>query len=107
MKQVYIAADMMDAELFKDHLISLRIPAIVKGAMLTGIIGEIPTNSFPTVWVEDERDFDLARKAVNDYEKKAASNIVGEEWVCSQCGENLGPQFLQCWSCGEMKQEEK
>lgn len=106
MKQVYIASDMMDAEFFKDYLLNLRIPAVVKGAMLTGIIGEIPANTYPTVWVEDERDYTLARKSVAQYEKKIIENMTGEPWTCRQCGEKLGPQFLQCWSCGKDKQEE-
>jgi len=105
MKQVYIAADMMDAEVFKDHLLHLGVQAVVKGAMLTGIIGEIPTNTFPTVWVEDERDYDLARKSVILHEKKMTENLTGEPWICASCGEKLGPQFSQCWSCGNNKSD--
>lgn len=100
MKQVYVASDMIDAELFKDYLLAQRIPAIVKGAILTGIIGEIPTNSYPTVWIEDDRDYDLARKSVTAYEKKAAEVSTEADWRCTQCGESLDPQFMQCWSCG-------
>lgn len=101
MKQVYIAADMMDAELFKDHLLGRGVPAIVKGAMLTGIIGEIPANTFPTVWVDDDRDYELARKLVEQYEAEGLAIGEGEKWSCKQCGETLGPQFTQCWSCGK------
>jgi len=101
MKQVYIASDMIDAELFKDYLLTLRITAIVKGAMLTGIIGEIPTNTYPTVWIDDERDYALARKAVVNYEHENMKSANGEKWSCLQCGESIEPQFSQCWSCGQ------
>ncbi len=104
MKQVYIAADMMDAELFKDYLLARRLPAIVKGAMLTGIIGEIPTNTYPTVWVDDDRDYDLARKLVKQYEAEGLAKGEGEKWSCKHCGETLGPQFTQCWSCGNQRE---
>ncbi len=104
MKRVYIASDMMDAELFKDYLLNLGVPAFVKDAMLTGIIGEIPANTYPTVWVEDDRDYTLARKSVALYEQKITDKMAGEPWICVQCGEKLGPQFSQCWSCGKEKQ---
>ena len=104
MKQVYIASDMIDAELFKDFLLSKSIPAEVKGAMLVGIIGEIPANTYPTVWVVEDRDFDLARKCVDEYENRV--NVIAQmcNWMCNKCGEENEPQFQLCWSCGQQQQ---
>ena len=101
MKQVYIASDMIDAELFKDYLLSKAIPAEVKGAMLIGIIGEIPANTYPTVWVEEDRDFDLARRYVAEYENRVNDITQKKNWMCANCGEENEPQFQLCWSCGQ------
>jgi len=103
MKQVYIAADMMDAELFKDRLLEHRIPATVRGAILAGVIGEIPANTYPTVWIEDDRDYQLARKLVGQHEANDIEITNGEKWKCQHCGETLSPQFTHCWSCGKEK----
>lgn len=94
---------MIDAELFKDYLLEKGIPAVVKGAMLTGIIGEIPVNTFPTVWIDDDRDFDIARQYVEKYERQIKENGNDDSWCCTGCGEENEPQFLLCWSCGEEK----
>ena len=28
---------------------------------------------------------------------------AGPDWSCTSCGESSGPQFTQCWSCGELR----
>ena len=34
----------------------------------------------------------------------AVRTITGPDWHCSQCGELSGPQFTQCWRCGNYRE---
>ena len=106
MKQVYIASNPADAYMLKDYLTSAGIEAVIKGEYLMGAIGEIPTNTYPTVWVVDEEDFERAQRMVRDYESKHPSDqIYLTHWRCPACGELIEPQFTQCWNCGKNREE--
>lgn len=101
MKQIYIAANSLDAQMLKDYLESTGIQAIIKGDYLTGAVGEIPANTFPTVWVVDEEDEVRAKKLVANFESEHPSDQIHiTHWHCPQCKELIEPQFTQCWHCG-------
>ena len=68
MKQIYSAANMLDAQLLKDFLLDRGIEVIIKGELLMGAIGEIPADTTPSVWVMDDEDFDKAKTLVSAFE---------------------------------------
>lgn len=101
MKQVYAAANAADAQMCKDYLEAIGIPAIVKGEFLSGAAGELPANTYPTVWVVEDRDFELALKKVRMYESSSPEDqMFDTSWACPDCGESIDAQFTQCWKCG-------
>ncbi|MDH5544554.1 MAG: DUF2007 domain-containing protein [Gammaproteobacteria bacterium] len=106
MKQVYIAANLPDAHMCKDYLESFSMPVIIKGEFLTGAAGELPVNAYPSVWVVDERDYELALTKVKIYERhESVDQLYDNDWLCEQCGERIEAQFTQCWQCGNQRNQ--
>jgi len=106
MKQVYIAEDNISAQMVKDYLASRHIDSIIKGEMLIGAIGELPANSFPTVWVTDENDYDKAVDFIKSYEAGFVDEQVFDNvWKCGNCDELIDAQFTQCWKCGQERKD--
>lgn len=68
MIQVYIATDLVDAEMAAEALNAAGVSAVVQGDVLA-----IPSGPFPTVWVEDDR-LEQARAILAGRENEA-------EWV--------------------------
>jgi len=86
---VYHARNLLQAE---------GIEVLVKNAMLSSAMGELPPAECQAeVWVVDDADALRAQEVLN-------RNISGPDWSCA-CGEKLGPQFTQCWRCGASRQE--
>jgi hypothetical protein len=103
MKKVYIAKHPTEAHLIKGLLESYSISCEVRGESLFGVRGELPitTDTFPSVWIHDDEDFEKARAIVNDYDKGDKDHVPKRSsWKCQKCGEVLEPQFTECWNCG-------
>lgn len=101
MKRVYQSSDYYSAQLVKSHLQDNDIEATVTGELLLGAIGEIPANSYPSVWVTDDQDYERARQLIEEFELgKSGLQADDVSWTCPQCGERIEPQFNQCWNCG-------
>ena len=104
MKKVFQSTDYYTAQLLKAYLHDCGIETTVNGELLMGAIGEIPANSYPTLWVVDDEDVDRAKHLIAEYETNMHANkLEGENWQCPQCGEHLEAQFAQCWNCGASK----
>jgi len=101
MKQVYEASDLVNAQMLKDYLVSFGIEAIVKGELLVGAIGEIPADSYPTVWIVNENDLEKAKLRIKNFESQAPDDqMYNSVWKCMDCDELIDAQFTQCWKCG-------
>ncbi|WP_423821933.1 DUF2007 domain-containing protein [Salinisphaera sp. SPP-AMP-43] len=96
-RQVYLAADPVNAEIVKDMLVDRGIAAHVRSQHLWGGMGELPANVYPEVWVDTATDFEHARQLVAAFEQGTLE--TGCDWICPGCGEALGGQFNACWSC--------
>jgi len=103
-REVYLAADPINAEIAKDLLAGHGIQAHVRNQYLWGGMGDLPANVYPSVWVDDERDFDAARKLIKQFERGPI--VEGRPWQCPHCGEYLDAQFAVCWNCGTDKPED-
>lgn len=100
-REVYLAADPVNAEIAKDLLENHGISAHVRNQHLWGGMGELPANVYPSVWIENDDDFDAARQLIQDFERGPVRS--GRPWQCPRCGEYLDAQFEQCWNCQTSK----
>lgn len=97
MKQVYLASDPINAELVRNHLADHGVETVVKGALLWGGRGDLPADTYPSIWVVNDADFERGRTLALGWEKPRAAGL---DWRCRECGERLGGQFTACWNCG-------
>jgi hypothetical protein len=103
MKQVFVARTPTEAHLVKGVLETRGIRAEVRGEALWGTRGEIPLtpDTLPTVWVLDDLQAPEGVRIVKEYASSAsASGLEAQGWRCPACGEQLEPQFSECWKCG-------
>lgn len=111
MRMVYRAQNPTDAYLLKGVLDVQGIHAKVQGEFLWSARGEVPIalDTSPSVWVEDEADYERAVQIVRDFQSQESSvTLAGEEWKCEKCGETNEAQFSECWNCGsEWNQREQ
>ena len=104
MKNVYSSPHLFLVNHYRNIVESYGIPCIVKNSFLSGAAGELPpTEVWPILCVEDDRDYDRAKQIV-DEELKRLEN-AGDHWVCQSCGERIEGQFTDCWKCGASRQE--
>lgn len=98
MLQVYTASHIVDAQLVLDELLDAGLQARMSGSYLSGAIGELPPDSLISIWIDEPRHAELARRIIDEFE--ASRKLEGPERVCRNCGERMGPQFGRCWQCG-------
>ncbi len=101
MKRVYIASDLVGAQMRKDYLMSFGIDAFVQGDLLIGAIGEIAADSYPSVWILNDDDFGRAKERIKNFETQQPDDqVYSNVWKCIECDELIDAQFTQCWQCG-------
>jgi hypothetical protein len=103
MKKVYSSQSHIMVAFLRQILESDGIHCVVKNELLSGAAGELPPiECWPELWITDDDQYEWARRLV-----KAALDAEDhprQTWQCPQCGELLGGQFAQCWSCGRVRQ---
>jgi hypothetical protein len=93
MRRVHIAENPAEAHFVKGLLESKGITASVREE---GTIGD-----FPSVWVAEGPNFELAREVVMALSREQAFiETQNEHWYCPRCREQIEPQFTECWKCG-------
>lgn len=98
-KALYAAANLVDAQLLLDRLQEAGVPAVLRNEHLTGMVGMLPESAtYPTIWVEDEGDWERGREVVADFEARRNADVDGEI-LCSACGELNPGNFELCWKC--------
>lgn len=99
MKRVYSAHSPLLVGHMRNLLENEGIRCTTRNMGLVGGAGELPpTAVWPELWVEREIDHRRAEAII-----EAALDDTppeGESWRCRGCGEELEPQFEQCWKCG-------
>jgi len=99
LKRVYSSWNLAAVHHAKNLLEAEGIRAVVKNEMLSSAMGELPPAECQTeLWVLHESD---AQRADDILHRRT---ITGPDWHCSQCGELSGPQFTQCWRCGNYRE---
>jgi Putative prokaryotic signal transducing protein len=95
-KRVYRAATLLQVAHARNVLITAGIQCELRNQYLAGALGDLPMmETWPQLYVDDA-DEGFARSAL----ARAVAAPAGSSWICPDCGEELEPQFLQCWRCG-------
>jgi len=100
MQCVYSSPSSAEAHLVQGYLEQAGVPATVQGGELGGLLGAVPTTeTYASVWVADE-DAERAEDFVEEFLSSQTAEAGGTPWRCPNCGEELEPQFSDCWNCG-------
>lgn len=104
MRKVYASDNRIVVGHVRQVLENHAIPCVVRNEFLGGGAGELPVNeTWPEVWVTDDRDFDRARALVEGIVTTAHQSEP--PWRCASCGEQIEGQFTDCWRCGASRPE--
>lgn len=99
MKRVYLAANLMDAQVAVDMLAIRGIKAHIFNANAVGGVGELAaTQMWPEIWVEEDADAEAATRLLHEIHASHTSGIK----MCPQCGEENPENFLSCWNCNQL-----
>jgi len=95
-KRVFRAASLLQVAHARNVLITAGIPCELRNQYLSGALGDLPMiETWPQLYVDDSDErFALSALA------RASAVATGSPWRCPTCGEELEPQFTQCWRCG-------
>jgi hypothetical protein len=106
MRKLYEAADRVEAQLLKDYLLEQDIPTLLFGDYLSGAVGELPANIFPSLWITKDEQYHRARRLIEEFLAQPQAGI-GEAWRCPVCGEGVDPGFDICWNCTSPRLKER
>ena len=101
LKAIYSSEHLFMVNHVKDLVESYGIECLIKNTYLAGGAGELPpTETWPRLYVLDERDFNRAMQIVEA--ELVRMNSVPEKgaWQCPKCGETVNANFILCWNCG-------
>ncbi len=99
MQRLYQAADRIEAQLLSDFLDHHLVDNAILGDYLSGALGELPADIYPSVWVVHDDDLARGRELLQRFLADSARD-VGHSWVCHGCGELIDGSFDLCWRCG-------
>ena len=104
MKKVYASQDRLMINHFKNILNIEGIPCVIKNEYLTMAMGEIPLNEcWLELWVEKDLQWEKAQTVIE--EALNSEVAAGPNWKCLKCGEEIEPQFAECWNCGTKRKD--
>ncbi|HYL90310.1 MAG TPA: DUF2007 domain-containing protein [Burkholderiales bacterium] len=94
MKRVFGSFNQTAVYHARNLLEAAGIEVLVRNAALSSAMGELPPAECEAqLWVMNDADAPRAEELLR------RPPVKGPDWMCS-CGEKLGAQFSQCWSCG-------
>lgn len=105
MYRIYSASNLQEAHLLAGLLRQEGIEAHVLNENAVGGMGEIPfTQTWPEIWLEDERDRSRAEAVIGAFEQRSDSGLPSVR--CPSCGEENPGGFEICWRCGTALKED-
>jgi len=103
MRRLYEAADRIEAQCLVDYLSEHGIQAVVLGDFLSGGIGELPADIYPTVWLPVDGQWFMASHLLEEF--LSPDSDLGKSWKCVGCGETVEGVFEVCWNCARERPE--
>jgi hypothetical protein len=95
-RRVFSSFDLVAVHHARNLLEAEGIRAVVRNERLASAMGELPPAECQAeVWVTDQGDAQRAELLLRE-----GRPVAGPAWACPACGEQLEPQFTQCWRCG-------
>lgn len=106
MKLLYTGHDRIFIDRIRQALAQADIPCFIRNESLMGqAAGEVPpVVAWPEVFVKDETNFLVAKALMEGLQANVKTN--GIAWICPNCSERLEPQFLQCWACQAIPEDQ-
>ncbi len=101
MQPLYQARDRIEAQLLRDFLDRHSIETLVFGDYLSGAVGELPADIYPTLWLINDADLERARALLMRFQSETGSRHAAAPWACPVCGEEVQGDFDLCWNCGQ------
>lgn len=105
MRKVYTAESVIEIAHLRNVLESAGVACEVRNDRLGGVVGEIPfVECWPELWVRNAGDALRARGLIDEALRPVTD---ADAWACPGCGERIEPQFVQCWRCAAMPEQER
>lgn len=102
MYRLYQAGNRIEAQLLSDLLQDKGIDSTILGDYLSGAIGELPADVYPSVWLIEDADRRRAEPLLAAFLAEQRRE-AGASWVCRGCGELIDGSFDLCWRCGDSR----
>jgi len=79
------------------------IATFIKNQYGSSVMGEVPfVEVVPQLFILEEKDLAKARQLL----RLDLPVTPEEDWVCAECGIDVGGTFARCWKCGIAKNDE-
>ena len=96
MKLVYTHENLTVVATVANHLRQNDIDVIIKNQYAAGGAGQLaPIETWPEIWVVDDRDCLRANQLVEELNKDSNK----PQWQCQNCNEMNDATFDYCWRC--------
>jgi hypothetical protein len=96
MKLVYTHEHLTLVATVVNHLGQNDIEVITKNQYASGGVGQLaPIETWPEVWVVNDKDYSRASELIEDLNKDADK----PQWHCQNCNEMNDATFDFCWNC--------
>ena len=96
MKKLYVAGDIIEAQLLNSLLKAQGISSLIKNEGLQSGVGELPfVEMWPEVWIIEPKDWFSATCVL----KSLKPPDTFEDWICGRCSVPNPGTFETCWSC--------
>ncbi|MGD2019438.1 MAG: DUF2007 domain-containing protein [Thiohalocapsa sp.] len=100
MQRLYQAGNRIEAQLLSDFLERHLVDNTILGDYLSGAMGELPADIYPSVCIVHDEDLDRARELLQRFLDDQRREPT-RSWVCHGCGELVDGSFDLCWRCGD------
>ncbi|MEJ2619673.1 MAG: DUF2007 domain-containing protein [Candidatus Thiodiazotropha sp.] len=97
MIELFQAENRLQAQMLKDYLQAQGIETVILNDHLSGAVGELPANIFPTLWLLDGQNLSKAKQLKEQFFSLPQTNVAA--WRCPACGEQIDSGFEICWNC--------
>jgi len=102
MRKVFSSNEIAETMLVRDALVQHGVDVSIQNENS----GRSPIPGFrppAEIWLDDDKNFERARKIVVDTLATIDSAAEAPPWACSGCGEENPAAFDLCWNCGQAR----
>ncbi len=98
----------LDGEIAKGLLAENGVEALISTDDCGGMLPNLQLTRGVRLYVlpkDVENSRDLLKMLSTKPDRSDAENRPDSHWQCSHCGEELEPQFTDCWKCGTSREQ--